>query len=503
MKHTRKLINSRLFALLFGITLVAACKTEEKLPDLGNQLAGPIDMVTSPSGNYIYVLNSDYERRFNTGSILLIDPNAADGQEKIAAFEVRRMGRSMHIAQNRLLVTYADSISQDYGYVELYDLTDETKPALLAKREITCMPINGVIAPSQAYFAVSCAEGDLWIGKGLSDDASITLDRARSYGYDRRALYFYEGAKTWLLAFPSDFELEDSADAVLEDKQKYDAATDAMVDGSNGVPDAHENTPQVRRRPQSAWPLQVAIYPLSDEETASAEPQSADTPPYATFRFLPLGIYTEPTSANSELRYIRYSLTNSAGVPTGSEGTLDPNVHSYHTNFWEAKASLSGDPAEFYVSQRGDYGAQANNVLRMYINESGLASTSSTFEQTFTVERAYGQDIDRDNGGRYPCDFELAIIGGEPMLLINHFRDLIYFAGAPFYAITRKFLDGSKAQFEQPSSKDSTRFEDSYYQLAVSGTGKVLTASFYGNVLYLFDANPSISIKDQTPIRIE
>lgn len=502
MKHTRPLIKHGLITLLLAMTL-GACKSEEKLPALKDQLAGPIDMVSSPSGNYFYVLNSDYERRFNAGSILLIDPNAADGAYKLGAFKVRRMGRSMSVAQNHLLVTYADSTSQDTGYVELYDLTDETKPTLIAERQINCLPLNGAIAPSQPYFAVSCVGGDLWLGKGLSDSNSLTIDRVRAYGYDRHALYFYEGAKTWLFAFPSDLDVQESADVVMEDRQHYDKGSDAMVDGPNGVPDGHENTAQIRRRPQAGWPFQVAIYPVTDEETASQAPQTAETPAFETFRFVPLGTYVEPTTANSELRYISYSVSNKAGNPTGSEGTLDPNFHSYHSNFWEAKAGLNNNPAEFYLSQRGDYGAQSNNVLRLQVNESLLANTSNTFEQIFNTERVYGFEIDHDNNGRYPCDFALTSIDGEPMLLINHFRDQIFFAGAPFYSLTRKFLDGPRAEFEQASSVDSTDFQVSFYQVAVSGTGKVLTASFYGNVLYLFDANPSISIKDQTPIRIE
>lgn len=508
MKHTRTWISQSLLALFCALAALPACKTKEKLPALRDQLAGPVDLVTSPSGKYFYVLNSDYERRFNNGSILIVDPDAADGSRKVGNFKTRRMGRSLYVAQNRLLVTYADDSNQNYGFMEIYDLTEETAPRLVMSRDFECLPINGVIAPSQPYYAITCAGGDVWIGKGLEDGATAqSLDKVRSYGYDRHALYFYEGAKTWLLAFPTDFDALDTGDSVYQDSLTYDLASDAMKDGSNGVPDVHENTPQVRRRQQFQWPYQLVAYNLTDEEAASVDhaAQTPETPAYGNFRYIPLGTFQKPTQADKEQRYITYTLASENGIPNGTEGTLDPTQHSYHTNYWEIKPSLSGDTQEFYISQRGDYGAQANSVLKMRLNDESLlaAPATTTFDQIFTVERVYGSEVDRDNSGRYPGDFEPALIDGEPMLLINSFRDLIYFATAPFYSITRKYLDGPKAEFEEPSSRDSVQYESSYYQLAVSGSGKVLTASFYGNVLYLFDANPSISIKDQTPIRIE
>jgi hypothetical protein len=124
------------------------------------------------------------------------------------------------------------------------------------------------------------------------------------------------------------------------------------------------------------------------------------------------------------------------------------------------------------------------------------------FDQIFDIERVYGSETDRDSTGRFPCDFDILDLDGEVMLIINHFRDQINFRDATFYSITRKFLDGARS-LERPSSADSTSFQNSYYQVATSASGKVLTGSFYDDALFLFDARPRISIRDQIPTRID
>ncbi|MBC7533130.1 MAG: hypothetical protein H7318_16285 [Oligoflexus sp.] len=502
-----------LCSLIFVSAL--SCKVEEKLPALGDRLAGAVDVVTSPNEKYFYVLNSDYERRYDKGSILIIDPEAAVGHQKLKAIPAPRMGRSLYVSktQKLMIATYADPEAKAAGKVEIWDLADEANPVMLANADVNCLPLNAIIAPTQPYFAVSCVGGFLYMGKNPRNaaGAAMTLDLVRSYGYDRRALYFHEGAgKTYLFGFSTDMNSQDYADETLEDSQTYDPTKDGvdgatgLVPGSNGVPDQFENTPSSRRRYAASNPFHMFVYPVTDEEAASTT-HDLIYPAYSTFRYIESGSFTKPTISNSELHYVSFSLAEADGQVSATEQIVQPNFHRYRTNFWEAKIGLENSANIFYLSQRGDYGSESNNVLRLLVNESALAtSNTSTFEQIFSVNRVYGYAIDRDNRGRYPGDFELATLDGQPTLLVNSFRDLIYFASAPFYSVTRKLLDGADVEHVVPSSADSADFNASYYQLAViPATGKVLTSSFYGNVLYLFDARPSISIKDQTPTRIE
>lgn len=504
LKNFSKMLG--LCSFIFVGTL--SCKVEEKLPDLGDKLSGAVDIATSPNGQYFYVLNSDYERRYNKGSIVVIDSLAEAGKQKVQAVTTPRMGRSLYVSQNLMISTYADSEARNVGKIQIWDLTNEGNPGLITTLNIDCVPLNAVIAPTQPYFAVSCVSGELFIGKNPrpTAEAPMTMDRVRHYGYDRRALYFYEGsAKTYLFGFSTDLDSQDFSDETLEDSNSYDGITDAVTVGANGVPDAFESTAAARRRWASANPYQMFVYPLTDEEVASKQPQIEGTPAYQTFRFIEAGSYTKPTLRDQELHYVSYSLTEADGQFSPTELITQPNLRRYRTNFWDAKIGIEKNRDIFYLSQRGDYGSESNNVLRLQVNEAALSNSDNlSFTEIFSVARSYGFAIDRDNRGIFPGDFELANLGGEPMLLVNSFRDLIYYSNAPFYGITRKLLEGPDSNYVVPSSAYSGDFSASYYQLAVSPTnGKLLTSSFYGNVLYLFDANPNVSIKDQTPIRIE
>ncbi|MBC7658644.1 MAG: hypothetical protein H7249_02960 [Chitinophagaceae bacterium] len=496
----------------------SACNVKEKLPPLGKQISGAVDIVTSPSGKLFYVLNSDYERRYNTGSLIVIDPAAPAGSEKINAIGTPRVGRSLHVQGNLLLITYADSEARALGTVEMWDTTDERTPSKMWSRNVDCNPLNGIISPDLTYFAIGCIGGNIYVGKNPRSAANVptTFDLVRSYGYDHHALYFYStGGKTFLLGFPSDIDKKGFADATVDDKQSYIAATDTVVDGPNGVPDTFELTAAERRQTNLAHPYQMFVYPVTDEEEASKAPHDPAFPVYGTFRYILHGSFTKPSVSDTEIHYIYYNLLEADGqapagngIPDSGEYIITPNKHRYRTNFWEIKNGVENNPAIFYISQRGDYNSQSNNVLRVVINDAALLNAkTSNFEQMFQVNRVYGFKIDHDNGGRYPGAFDIANIDGEPMLLVNSFRDLIYYAEAPFYSITRKLLDNPTALTEVPSSFDSTDFRTSFYQIAVatdpSVKGKMLTSSFYGNILYLFDASPNVSIRGQKPIEIK
>jgi hypothetical protein len=500
----------RILALSFSSVLayaMSSCKTEEKLPDLGTKLAGAVDVVTAPSGNYIYVLNSDYERRYDKGSILIIDPEAADGSQKVKAISVPRMGRSLFIAQNLMIDAYTDPEAREAGRLQIWDLSQELEPQVVAEMDIGCQPLNAVLAPTSPYFAVTCKGGLLLMGKNPRNtaDARATLDVVRGYEADRRALYFYENAgKTYLFGFPTDLEAPNAADQNLEDIKTYVPADDTITDGANGVPDVFELTESARRRTLLSAPYQMFLYPVSDEEAASQGSQDPTTPAFKTFRFIAAGTYRKPSLSNSELKFIHFTLLESNGQASAAEQITTPSIQRYRTNFWEAKVGPENNPSIFYISQRGDYGTESNNVVRLLVNGDKLSNIAAArFEDVFTASRVYGFAIDRDNGGRYPGDFEFASIGGEPMLFVNSFRDLIYFRDAPFYSVTRKLLEEPAESQDVPSSFDSTGYPTSFYQLAVSKSGKVLTSSYYGNALYLFDGSPGVSIKDQLPIRIQ
>lgn len=512
MINGRTLTGAVLGFIWLSMSLLAACKGKETLPGLGDAVSGPIDVVSSPSGKLFYVLNSDYQRRYDEGSLLVIDPAGPEGNYKRAALSTRRMGRSLHVAQNLLLVTYDDPEKLNEGFAELWSLSDESQPKQLQTWDVTCSPINAIIAPSQPYFAVTCNTGAIYLGTWENGDPSnASLDLVRTYGFERRALYFYEGtAKTWLLGFPSDSGEPQYADQSFEDRLGFvpnDLNEDQFVQQPNVIPDIYENSTSARRRATQGLPYQMFAYNVTEEAAESARLKAEGDSSFQRFRLVELGsTYSKPTLANQELNYIHFILRDANGQPNTQDGTADIYKRNYRTNFYEAKRGPENQAGVFYLSQRGNNpGSSGNNVLRLTINPSALARIPQEevpFDEIFAIDRIYGLEQDIDTTGRFPSDFEFATIDGEPMLLINHFRDLINFQDATFYSVTRKFLNQARS-LERPSSADSTAYEASYFQIAVSDTGKVLTGSFYGDSLFLFDAHPRISMNDQNPIRIQ
>ncbi|MCX6123620.1 MAG: hypothetical protein NTV34_02550 [Proteobacteria bacterium] len=150
-------------AILFG---VVACKREEKFPDLGDRFAAPIDVAADETGNYFYVLSSDDSRDYNTGSIVTL---SRDG-DKLAVTPTPRLGRSLSVAGNDLLVTYSNTGEGAGSRLDLYDITDPKKLKMSVSWPLNdCNPINAVMRSGYNYFAVSCSNGQIYIGGAIQE----------------------------------------------------------------------------------------------------------------------------------------------------------------------------------------------------------------------------------------------------------------------------------------------------------------------------------------------
>ncbi len=84
---------------------------------------GPVDVANSDDGKYFYVLNSDFDRSYNQGSILTIDESG----EKLGAVKTRRMGRAMALSGTDLLIMYDRPEPEGKYAIELYDLKSNPK----------------------------------------------------------------------------------------------------------------------------------------------------------------------------------------------------------------------------------------------------------------------------------------------------------------------------------------------------------------------------------------
>ncbi len=469
------------------------CKTEERLEQLGKKVAGPIDV--AQANGLFYVLNSDFDRSHTSGSILIVDPSAKDGEQKLKAITTARMGRSLHINDSLMLVTFDQEELGGQGQVQLRQVSEDgLELPVVASWPIDCSPVNAIISPLKRYLAVSCLGGDTWVGRlDANDPSQSTLQLVRSYGMTRRAIYIHESeSQAVLIAFPTDMGEQRFTDLTDSDVKSYDPEAEPNNDGtlvlkdeSNEVPDIFEQTVSDLRRLNARRTYQMVIYNLKSGEANG-------------FPFVELGTLKKPTLADQEHKYIYYNLKG-----RNTEQELDQTAENgqkfYHTNFWEAKQ----DPLaanSFLISQRGiSSSVYANNVIRVTLNQPALLNDAENFGLTsemFSFERIFGFSADNPSSKNYPGDFELYQADSKNLLVVNNFRDAVYWPGQENFAVTVKSL-GEANTSTKPAEYLSDDFDESAYQLAIDDSGTVLSCSFYGGALLVFDLadDGSISLR--------
>lgn len=476
----------RTILLAFCIASVLnACKREEKFPELGKNFANPADVAVSDDGEYFYVLNSDFDRTYNKGSILVL---TKDG-ERVGSVDTNRLGRTVNVAGNDMLITYDSADDGVDPEVRLFDVSEPKQPVLKKIFTIPCVPINSVIKKNYKYFAVSCIEGKLLVGELTTNREDSTLNLVREYSTTRRALYL-DTSRNLLFGFVTDMAKQNLFERVLKDVRTTTDTEDK--DGADEVPDEWQTTKRNRSNFARSEIYQFFVYDL--------EAQAAKN--------FPSGTPNDP-EVLKELRWFYFCLSNFDGTPDPDgvcDGTPDPGLSAklYRTNFWDAKPDPI-DPSVFYLSHRG-VGATlfANDVLKVTltgdpkISADGVVPKTASFLQ---VERVYGfpgeVEASKDIADlHYPGDIEIANINNRNMLIVNHFRDLVYWKKGEYrFGITAKVL-GENFWFSEQLTEDPST---SYYQVAVSPQGKGISCSFYGNTVMLLDIAPGTDIKIRKP----
>ncbi|MBF0441395.1 MAG: hypothetical protein HQK54_05775, partial [Oligoflexales bacterium] len=250
-----------------------------------------------------------------------------------------------------------------------------------------------------------------------------------------------------------------------------------------------------RRQVTNRYRYQFAVYNIQNEKNAG-------------FPYKELGNLSDPV-VDTELRWLYFTLLNADGTPDSADSITSPNTKNYRTNIWEAKPDPSDDNA-FYISHRGDANSEnANNIVRISIIGDVLAkpqNADGTCPEYFNMvlnqciprtsdvmefKRVYGFKGEVD-GLHYPGDFTVDTINGQNMIIINHFRDLVYWPAAKRrFSIEAKSLDDGF----WISRLESVDYKSSYYQVAVNKRGMALTCSFYGASVILMKITPGVSIE--------
>jgi hypothetical protein len=485
---------------LAALTLIS-CRSKEKFPPLGDSVASPIDIAVSDDGQRFYVLNADFDRTYNQGSILVLDKNG----EKLGTAELPRMGRRLVVAGNDMLVATDFSDGNVKPRLFLFDVTDPITPVEKASFELECSPFNMVMRKGYQHFAVSCIDGQLLIGTLASDRASSTLKTVRSYGTSRRAL-FLDPKRELILGFVADTAQKKLNDAEFKDATRFDGNAQEIKGPSgellpNDVPDIMEDRARAQANRLQRVPFQYFVYDLARERTnapgcSKSETETCDFPQRSNF---------DPEVVK-ELRWTYFKLAGKDGTPDGSEFVGDPSYKYYRTNFWEAKPDPSSDDT-FYLSQRAasDKSPFSNNIVKVTIKGElrGKDKDPPLTQDVLGFERVYGFKDGESKSNHFPSDFVITDIQGQKTLVINHIKDLTAWnKNEQYFSIAAKPLGGPHAAWTtEAEGSNSASHLLTYYQVAAMADGRIASCSFYGNEVVLLQLTPGVGFEEVARVK--
>lgn len=465
--------------------LTLGCTDPEEFAQINQSVASPIDVAVGDDGKYFYALNADFDRTYNTGSILVI---SEDG-DKVGAVQVPRLGRAIAVAGNDLIAVY-DKYDDDSDFaIHLYDLSnDPTKPELVKQwtkenselEDFDCTPINIAMRTGYKHFAVTCRIGKLFLGTLETPRTNSELKLVRDYGKTRRAMYL-DSQKELLIQFPTDMDFQRTTDLLADDTKTFDDETGRVTNKPNEVPDQYEDT-KFRRRSlnNERRRFQFSVYDIAAEREKG-------------FPRLDIDQENDEKAINKELRWTYFTLRDFDHSPDTSAGITDLKSKHYRTNFWAAHPDPL-DPNAFYLSHRGKHKKQnryANSIIRVSITGDLTQTDPVPFtKDVLSFERVYGFSGELDPKNHFPGDFEVKFINGRLTLIVNHFKDHVNFRGKAAFSVAAKLLDGGQWRRELSSTSSS----NSYYQLAVNERGKALVCSFYGDALIPLVVDPGANM---------
>ena len=476
---------------LMTIGLAEGCKHKETFPALGTKIASPVDVVTSSDGKYFYVLNTDMDRTYNQGSVLVMDKDGT----KLSAVAVPRMGRSLSVAGTDMLVTidYEDDVKG--AQLVLLSLKDPAAPTIVKTFDLSCSPYNAVLREDHGsaykYFAMTCVDGGFYVGELTDDRAASTLHHVRTYEFPRHAIHI-DPQRGLIFTFVTDTVLPTTNDYQDVDEATYDDNASKTADVADEIPDNFQNEAKVLSARGNWQNYQFICYDVAAEAAAG----------------FPLRTNTDPVYAG-ELRWLYFKLANFDGTPdddaAGGFHSTDPSWKYYRTNFWAARPDPD-DSNVFYLSHRGAPTTSAttgspfaNQIVKVTLvgdPHAKIADTQVTTPHTgdiMSFERVYGFKGAQATAYSYPGDFKIADVQGQRIVLVNNFRDLVNWTRSEtYFSVVAATLGSSDLWFAETTN--NTDPLESWYQVAVDHDGHAMSLSFYGNAVMLFDVQPGVGI---------
>lgn len=459
------------FSLLF---ISNSCGKPINRPDVGTDLASPTAVASDDSGKFFYVLNTDHRHKYNTGSILILDDNG----NKIAAQATPRLGQSMVVQGDTMIVAYDRESDKDAkAQIIVYDLSKGASNLQeVFKQELDCSPANITARKNYKYFALSCMEGDLYIGELAGSTKVTQFKKVRSYPQfprgARRAMYI-NTKRDLLFQFMTDIHDGKLVDTVYDDKETW-VAGKKVEDKPDEIPDISQQTDsKARDILNNTTRFHFMVYDLAAEAATGFKDRE-----FKEVRA------TEP-------RWLYWKADNQ-GHPDDAAVGGNPNMKYYRTNIRDAKPDPE-DPDVFYISHAGvgkfDQSEHANDIMKVTIIGDPRPDSSNKLkklDEYLKFDRVYGFKGDQTGKDKYFNSFLITKISGRKVLLANSYRDLANFGNQRYTLSGLEMTEDphDATWFAQATSNDSG---NSYYDLALAKNGNLLTVSFFDESLRLFN----------------
>jgi len=447
-------------SLLFFFLL--ACAYQEQGEEIRDRIYSPVGIVFSPSGHHLYVINANFDARFNTGSLVTMTEEG----RKVFYQEIPRLATAVEVIGKFLFIATAAQ-ERTQANIFVYGLADEARPKLLSSRELPCSVINIVQAKDIAYpyIGMACKGGGLLISTKPDARHFLTIHHVREYMETRRAM-FIDSKRGKLFAFPT------SLDAATAHKSTVyvDKVSSGREKKANGIPDAMENFYSDKRARRTRHPFQYIVYDITKAVASGFSKLALDH-----------------KTVQDEHHFIHFNLENLSGDLDDKKSAENKNTKFYRTNFWQAVPSPESDDL-FYLSQRGEKTID-NNILEVKIKEE-----NGKFYLDF-VRKIYNDDSITDEYKRdYLGDFKIVPLSSD------HSN---YIVGVSFQAWDKKkHVSSSLFVLKLDNTRVVKRIYDhdldqggGFFQVTMNQEGDVFSCGFYTHTVEQFKilSGPALS----------
>lgn len=522
--------------LLSLIGLITSCALEEETFEaLEAKISHP--SAIAHDGQRFYVVNSDMERVHNAGSILTLDREG----RKIGVVATPRLGRFIVVRPPFIMVGYAPTDQfKTPPQLLIYDARLPTQLKVYKAFSLGCSPISAVAPQRYNYFAVSCDDGQIYVGFFNSYDTKnlpqVSLRLVRDYGPHARRAIHIDTKNHHLYAFSTDWQRSDFQDLVLEDSIQFSATepppeVKTPVD-FGGVVSSRSAVPLYEVRVPNEVPdiwEESTQYTVQEQHAQHSQYQVAilDLKALVASGFALESRYSDVSL--SEFRWLYFHSQDSAA-------TVSQGRKYYRSNFWQAMPDPQ-DSTKFFISQRGmqtrERNVDVNAIYEVQISgspffEEDESRTQDTDQEGSAVsapthppissflkfKKVWGyraqstiyarslrnsslsQGPHVNSSIRFTGNFDMGQAFGSRYFLINDFRDPALFNNNA-YSLT--LTAGSGAQ--QPD--DLLLFTDrsrSYFAISAI-KDRVLAGTFYTHTLSLFDVTEDQKLRFIKDIR--